>query len=202
MKKLLSLFLILTILISCVGCGKTKSANGEETTTENTTTTTTTETSATTTTQESSETSEKTQESDTTEKKETTTKKKTETTTKKKTETTTKKQETTTKKPVSAEPDFEYEYKKVKDGITYYYVIDETGDGYYMTASGKRWAKEVIDGETVTYNPDDLNYDHTICSVCGSKDCWRSVLDYYCVICKKNIPGYECHPEEHFDASH
>ncbi len=101
MKKLLSLTLVFTILIACVGCGKTDEDTNTTSTTESTTTTTTTETSTTTTTttEESSETSTKTQEETTTKKTETITKKQ-ETTTRKPV-TTTKKPETTTKKPVT-----------------------------------------------------------------------------------------------------
>ena len=45
------------------------------------------------------------------------------------------------------------------------------------------------------------NYDGSYCKKCGSKDCIRSMDDYYCVICKKTISAFVCHPALHFKAS-
>ena len=88
MKKILSLCLVLTVLLSCVGCGKTETTNNDSANTTESTTETTTESTTESTTETTTE---------------TTTEKKTETTTNKKVENTTKKPETTTKKPNKTE---------------------------------------------------------------------------------------------------
>lgn len=204
-KKQISL-IVLSLVLVVVASVSIAFIKGDKVEIDDSTTTTTEEntssTTTTTTTEESSETSTKTQENDTTEKKETTTKKKTETTTKKKVETTTKKQETTTKKPVSNKPDFKYHHTFVKDGVTYYWIVDNGDEdgGYYTDRTGiiKR-SKEYIEGTTPEFTTDE-SWDS--CSECGSKDCTPAMQNYYCKICKKEIPAFECHPKTHFDASH
>ncbi len=95
MKKILSLCLVLTVLLSCVGCGTTETTNNDSANTTESTTETTTESTTESTTETTTETTtEKKTETTTIKKVENTTKKKTESTTVKKTESTTKKQET------------------------------------------------------------------------------------------------------------
>lgn len=194
----LVLVVVATVSIAFIKGDKVEIDNSTTTTTEENTSSTTT-----TTTEESSETSTKTQEETTTKKNETTTKKQ-ETTTKKPV-TTTKKAETTTKKPVSNKPDFEYHHTFIKDGVTYYWIVDsnDVDGGYYTDKDGivtrsKTW----VEGDNGWSPEDSPSYDGSYCLRCGQKGCCPAMQSYYCKICKKEIPAHECHPETHFDASH
>lgn len=212
-KKQISL-IVLSVVLVVVASVSIAFIKGDKVKIDDSTTTTTEEntssTTTTTTTEESSETSTKTQENDTTEKKETTTKKnetttkKQETTTKKPV-TTTKKAETTTKKPVSNKPDFEYHHTFIKDGVTYYWIVDsnDVDGGYYTDKDGiVTQSKTWVEGDNGWSPEDSPSYDGSYCLRCGQKGCCPAMQSYYCKICKKEIPAHECHPETHFDASH
>lgn len=99
MRKLLSVFLILTLLFSCVACGKNEPINTDSTTTTESTTENTTESTTKNESTTESESATSTETSTIAAQKEETTKKNNTTTTTKTKETTTKKAETTTKKP-------------------------------------------------------------------------------------------------------
>ena len=104
MKKFLSLILVLTLMFSCVACGKSEPVNTDsttttESTTENTTESTTVEESTTENVSEEESTTVVEESTTKVQNEEETTKKNDTTTTTKPKETTTKKAETTTKKP-------------------------------------------------------------------------------------------------------
>ena len=105
-------------------------------------------------------------------------------TTKKPEVTTTQKQESTTKKPTTT--------KKEEEWTTRIF-IDENGNKMSIDPNG-----------VVSYVNNGIpeKVDPSICYICGRKDCIPSMNNYYCVICKKTISPFTCHPASHFNASH
>lgn len=89
-------------------------------------------------------------------------------TTKKPEVTTTKKPETTTKKQESTT-------KKEAEKTTVYQVTTSQNESIEI---------EIRDPNT--------------CYICGRKDCLQCLDEYYCVVCKKIVPGLTCHPRTHY----
>ena len=142
MKKILSLCLVLTVLLSCVGCGKTETTNNDSANTTESTTETTTESTTESTTETTTE---------------TTTEKQTETTTNKKVENTTKKPETTTKKPNKTETTTKKPVTTTKPSKS---EEEENRDIMYAMHGGKEGYEAHLE--------EIRNYK---CSTCGKHDC-------------------------------
>ena len=74
-----------------------------------------------------------------------------------------------------------------------------------ITVSGVTFYKTYVEGVGYQYydsNGNYVQYDGSYCMQCGKADCTPAMSTYYCVICKENISSLECHPSDHFDASH
>ena len=74
-----------------------------------------------------------------------------------------------------------------------------------ITVGGVTFYKTYVEGKGYEYydsNGNYLLYDASYCHQCGKADCTRAMSTYYCVICKENVSPLECHPSDHFDASH
>ena len=145
MKKILSLCLVLTVLLSCVGCGKTETTNNDSVNTTESTTETTTESTTESTTETTTE---------------TTTEKQTKTTTNKKVENTTTKTETTTKKPNKTETTTKKPVTTTKPSSPDKVPEDEAREGLYKYYGGKEGYEAHL--------KEVKNYK---CSSCGKHDC-------------------------------
>lgn len=113
------------------------------------------------------------------------------------------------------------------NGVTWYKYYTGNGSTRYLTSDGRdmtgidigvqTYGKDSITVDGVTFyktyvegvgyeyydsNGNYLLYDASYCHACGENDCTRSMSTYYCVICKENVSPLECHPSDHFDASH
>lgn len=69
----------------------------------------------------------------------------------------------------------------------------ENGTKYSVDENGIK--RIVNDSPDITENRGDE------CPVCGKTTCIQSIKDYYCVICKKTIKAFTCHPASHYGAS-
>ncbi len=72
-------------------------------------------------------------------------------------------------------------------------IIYENGTKYSVDENGIK--RIVNDSPDITENRGDE------CPVCGKTTCIQSIKDYYCVICKKTIKAFTCHPASHYGAS-
>lgn len=74
-----------------------------------------------------------------------------------------------------------------------------------ITVSGVTFYKTYVEGVSYEYydsNGNHLLYDASYCYQCGKADCTPAMSSYYCTICKDTVSAMECHPSDHFDASH
>ena len=84
------------------------------------------------------------------------------------------------------------------------YFIGVNGEKVYTDANGNQYYYDA-NGTKRNYDNDDNSgsndYDTSVCIGCGKKDCGQTWDDFYCVICKKTIHGFTCHPKSHINAS-
>lgn len=113
------------------------------------------------------------------------------------------------------------------NGVTWYKYYTGNGSTRYLTSDGREMSgidigvqtygrdsitvggvtfyKTYVEGVGYEYydsNGNYLLYDASYCYQCGKADCTPAMSTYYCVICKDNVSPLECHPSDHFDASH